>query len=168
MAVERAVAADLKMGRATEADLVVGWAATVTTMSSDDDERWPSDGDEERDCWREVRENKRNRYLRTKVVFGGEGRSRVRAREEVAARREKRRPGWRGGGLALPSIRSGGRGGGDGGATAAGPEEEFVCHEGLRPTCRNRLNHQTSAKSQMDTKGETKGRSPWAKPDDED
>uniref|UniRef100_A0A0E0GZS0 Uncharacterized protein n=1 Tax=Oryza nivara TaxID=4536 RepID=A0A0E0GZS0_ORYNI len=43
-----------------------------------------------------------------------------------------------------------------------------VCHEGLRPTCRNRLNHQTSAKSQMDTKGETKGRSPWAEPDDED
>jgi hypothetical protein len=51
MAVERAVAADLKMGRVTEVDLEVGWAATVTTMSSDDDERWPSDGDEERDCW---------------------------------------------------------------------------------------------------------------------
>lgn len=72
----------------------------------------------------EIRENKRNRYLKTKVVFGGGGRSRVRAREEVAARLEKRRPGWRGGGL--PSVRSGGRGGGDGGATAAGPEEEFV------------------------------------------
>uniref|UniRef100_A0A0D3FV15 Uncharacterized protein n=1 Tax=Oryza barthii TaxID=65489 RepID=A0A0D3FV15_9ORYZ len=43
-----------------------------------------------------------------------------------------------------------------------------VCHEGLRPTCQNHLNHQTSAKSQMDTKGETKGCSPWVKPDDED
>lgn len=51
MAVDRAVAADLKMGRVTEVDLEVGWAATVTTMNSDDDERWPSDGDEERDCW---------------------------------------------------------------------------------------------------------------------
>ena len=40
--------------------------------------------------------------------------------------------------------------------------EEY--HEGPQPTCRNRQNQQTLAKSRTDAKGRT----PWAKPNDED
>lgn len=48
MAVQRAVVVDLKMGKAAEADLVVGRTAT---SDDDDDEKRSSDSDDERDCW---------------------------------------------------------------------------------------------------------------------